>query len=141
MLAVQHVADHPDTPRWCCSRRISAGTSIVAHASKVGLLGGERIEEVQRRGAPNGREGRAKELMLLPGWWYVITAKAIWTTPVRCPNVLALRRASHARCSISAATRKPPTFIRRGLRGALRWAVRGAHRERLRSFLWRREQA
>lgn len=47
MLAVQHVADHPETPALVLLSAHLGGTSIVPHASKVGLLGGDRIDEVE----------------------------------------------------------------------------------------------
>src|SRR5438128_2971915 len=76
MLAVQHVADHPDTPALVLLSAHLGGTSIVPHASKVGLLGGEHIEKVNATARQMIAEGRGNELMLLPGWWYVITAES-----------------------------------------------------------------
>jgi fermentation-respiration switch protein FrsA (DUF1100 family) len=66
------------------------GTSIVPHASKVGLLGGDRIEEVNATARRMIAEGRGKELMLLPGWWYVITAESYLDYSSELPDVLAL---------------------------------------------------
>src|SRR5882672_18643 len=90
MLAVQHVADHPDTPALVLLSAHLGGTSIVPHASKAGLLGGERIEEVNATARQMVAEGRAKELMLLPGWWYVITAESYLDYSSALPDVLAL---------------------------------------------------
>jgi len=90
MLAVQHVVDHPATPALVLLSAHLGGTSIVAHASKVGLLGGERIEEVNAKARQMVAEGRAKELMLLPGWWYVITAESYLDYASQLPDVLAL---------------------------------------------------
>jgi pimeloyl-ACP methyl ester carboxylesterase len=90
MLAVQHVADHPGTPALVLLSAHLGGTSIVPHASKVGLLGGERIEEVNATARQMVAEGRGKELMLLPGWWYVITAESYLDYSSKLPDVLAL---------------------------------------------------
>src|ERR1043165_8612592 len=94
MLAVQHVADHPETPALVLLSAHLGGKNIVPHASKVGLLGGDRIADVEaearevarRAGARAaevdaaarrvGAEGRGPELMVLPGWWWVITAES-----------------------------------------------------------------
>jgi pimeloyl-ACP methyl ester carboxylesterase len=90
MLAVQHVADHPDTPALVLLSAHLGGRSIVPHASKVGLLGGERIDEVNATARRMVAEGRGKELMLLPGWWYVITAESYLDYASELPDVLAL---------------------------------------------------
>jgi len=90
MLAVQHVADHPDTPALVLLSAHLGGTSIVPHASKVGLLGGDRIAEVNATARQMVAEGRGAELMLLPGWWYVITAESYLDYSSALPDVLAL---------------------------------------------------
>jgi len=90
MLAVQHVADHSETPALVLLSAHLGGTSIVPHASKVGLLGGERIEEVNATARQMVAEGRGKELMMLPGWWYVITAESYLDYSRELPDVLAL---------------------------------------------------
>src|SRR6185436_14218680 len=47
MLAVQHAADHPETPALVLLSAHLGGKSVVPLASKVGLLGGDRIETVE----------------------------------------------------------------------------------------------
>jgi pimeloyl-ACP methyl ester carboxylesterase len=98
MLAVQHVVDHPATPALVLLSAHLGGTSIVPHASKVGLLGGERIEEVNAKARQMVAEGRGKELMLLPGWWYVITAESYLDYASQLPDVLAL--SSRIKCPV-----------------------------------------
>ena len=137
MLAVQHVADHPETPALVLLSAHLGGTQVVPLASKVGLLGGERIDEVAATARRMVADGRGGELMLLPGWWHVLTAQSYLDYCASFPTCWRWRRGSPARCSTSAATRNLPTSIRRGVRRARGWAVRCAHRERLRSFLWR----
>src|SRR3954454_5129854 len=67
MLAVQHVADHPETPALVLLSAHLGGKSIVPHASKVGLLGGERIDEIDQQARAMVEAGRRAELMLVPG--------------------------------------------------------------------------
>ena len=98
MLAVQHVADHPQTPALVLLSAHLGGTSIVPHASKVGLLGGERIDEVNATARQMVAEGRGQELMLLPGWWYVITAESYLDYSSELPDVLAL--SSRIKCPV-----------------------------------------
>jgi pimeloyl-ACP methyl ester carboxylesterase len=90
MLAVRHVADHPTTPALVLLSAHLGGRSIVSHASKVGLLGGDRIEEVNATARQMVAGGRGHELMLLPGWWYAITAESYLDYSANLPDVLAL---------------------------------------------------
>jgi pimeloyl-ACP methyl ester carboxylesterase len=90
MLAVQHVADHPQTPALVLLSAHLGGKSVVPHASKVGLLGGDRIDEVEAQARRMVAEGRGKELMVLPGWWWVITAESYLDYCSELPDVLAL---------------------------------------------------
>ena len=90
MLAVQHVADHPDTPALVLLSAHLGGKDVVPLASKVGLLGGDRIAEVEAKARAMVAEGRGKELMLLPGWWWVITAESYLDYSAQLPDVLAL---------------------------------------------------
>ena len=90
MLAVQHVADHAETPALVLLSAHLGGTSIVPHASKVGLLGGDRIDEVDAQARRMVAEGRGKELTVLPGWWWVLTAESYLDYASQLPDVLAL---------------------------------------------------
>jgi pimeloyl-ACP methyl ester carboxylesterase len=90
MLAVQHVADHPETPALVLLSAHLGGKEIVPHASKAGLLGGEHIDEVEATARRMVAEGRGAELMLLPGWWHVITAQSYLDYCTELPDVLAL---------------------------------------------------
>lgn len=90
MLAVQHVVDHPETPALVLLSAHLGGKNIVPHASKVGLLGGDRIDEVEAQARHMVAEGRGKELMVLPGWWWVLTAESYLDYASELPDVLAL---------------------------------------------------
>ena len=90
MLAVQHVADHPKTPALVLLSAHLGGKSVVPLASKVGLLGGDRIDAVEAQARAMVAQGRGGELMVLPGWWYVITAQSYLDYCTELPDVLAL---------------------------------------------------
>ena len=90
MLAVQHVADHSETPALVLLSAHLGGKTIVPHASKVGLLGGDRIAEVEAEARRMVAEGRGKDLMVLPGWWWVITAESYLDYASELPDVLEL---------------------------------------------------
>jgi pimeloyl-ACP methyl ester carboxylesterase len=101
MLGVRHVVDHPQTPALVL---LSAGRGGVrtAEAGRERLFAGDRLDEFTDRARALATAGHGRELMLMPGWWYVITAESfldrIATVPdtidlaprVKCP-VLAIR--------------------------------------------------
>jgi pimeloyl-ACP methyl ester carboxylesterase len=89
MLAVRHVADHAHTPALVLLSAHCGGTNMVPLASKAGLLAGERLEEITARAHEMVEAGRGRELMLLPGWWYV-TSAASFLDLAKCPDILEL---------------------------------------------------
>jgi pimeloyl-ACP methyl ester carboxylesterase len=90
MLAVRHVADHPDTPALALLSAHCGGTRMVPLASKRGLLGGDRLDALTAQAREMIAAGRGRELMLLPGWWYVVSAESFIDLQTNLPDVLAL---------------------------------------------------
>jgi pimeloyl-ACP methyl ester carboxylesterase len=90
MLAVQHVADHPATPALILLSAHLGGRSIVRLASQAGLLGRDHSVQVENKARQMVAEGRGRELMFMPGWWYVITAESYLDYCSNLPDVLAL---------------------------------------------------
>jgi len=86
LLAAQHVADHPRTPALVLLSAHCGGKDMVPLASQRGLLAGNRLEEITRKAA----ESNPRELLLLPGWWYVTSAGSFLDTLSNCPDLLAL---------------------------------------------------
>src|SRR5262245_50881352 len=76
MLAVQHVADHPATPALVLLSAHLGGKSVVPLASKRGLFGGSRIHEIDSQARQMVAEGRGRELIVLPGWFWVVSAQS-----------------------------------------------------------------
>jgi pimeloyl-ACP methyl ester carboxylesterase len=89
MLAVRHVADHPKTPALVLLSAHCGGKDMLPLASKAGLLAQDRLEEVTRDAEERVRRARGRELMLLPGWWYAITAESFLDL-ANCPDILEL---------------------------------------------------
>jgi pimeloyl-ACP methyl ester carboxylesterase len=89
-LAVQHVADHPETPALVLLSAHCGGKGLVARASKAGLIAGDRITEITAQAHALVAAGRGRELMELPGWWYVITAESFVDLLSELPDVLEL---------------------------------------------------
>jgi pimeloyl-ACP methyl ester carboxylesterase len=90
MLAVQHVADHPGTPALVLLSAHRGGKDQVAGSCKAGLFAGDRLEELTAEARALVKAGRGKQLILMPGWWYVITAESFLDRLSEMPDVLAL---------------------------------------------------
>jgi len=97
MLAVRHVADHPQTPALVLLSAHCGGKNMVPLASRAGLLAGSRLPELTSQAERMVKEGKGRELMLLPGWWYV-TSAASFLDLANCPDILEL--APKIRCPV-----------------------------------------
>ena len=87
-LAVRHVADHPRTRALVLLSAHCGGREMVPSASAAGLLAKEKIEELSGAARRLVKEGRGRELLLLPGWWYVTSAASFVDALENCPDVL-----------------------------------------------------
>jgi pimeloyl-ACP methyl ester carboxylesterase len=90
MLAVKHVSDHPRTPAMVLLSAHGGGRDGMRRTSRAGLLAGDRLAEVTSQARSFVAAGRGRELMLLPGWWYVITAESFLDRMTEMPDVLEL---------------------------------------------------
>lgn len=73
-LAAKHAADHPGIPALVLLSGHRGGRDLMRMIAAHGLMAGERYEEITARARELVAAGRASELMLVPGWWYVISA-------------------------------------------------------------------
>ena len=90
MLAVPHVVDHPKTPALILLSAHGGGPDGVRRSSQAGLMAADRLEEITAQAKALVAAGRGRELMLMPGWWYVITAESFLDRCTEMPDVLAL---------------------------------------------------
>ncbi len=90
MLAVQHVADHPQTPALVLLSAHGGGRNIVQRGAQSGLMVGDHVEEFAARAREMVRAGRGRELMLMPGWWYAISAESFLDRLTETPDTLEL---------------------------------------------------
>lgn len=90
MLAVQHVADHPETAALVLLSAHAGGRDGVARSSAAGLMARDRLPEITAQAEAMVAAGRGKELLLMPGWWYVISAESFLDRMTAMPDVLAL---------------------------------------------------
>jgi pimeloyl-ACP methyl ester carboxylesterase len=90
MLAVPHVVNHPDTPAMILLSAHGGGRDGVRRTSAAGLMAGDRLEEITAQAKALVAAGRGSELMLMPGWWYVITAESFLDRNTEMPDMLEL---------------------------------------------------
>lgn len=98
MLAVAHVAKHPDTPAMILLSAHGGGRDGVRRTSQAGLMAADRLGEITTRAKELVAAGRGKELLLMPGWWYAITAESFLDRCTEMPDVLEL--APSIRCPV-----------------------------------------
>jgi pimeloyl-ACP methyl ester carboxylesterase len=89
MLAVRHVSAHPETPALVLLSAHCGGKNMLPLSSKAGLLAQDRLDEFIEEAEARARRGAGRELMLLPGWWYAITAESFLDLR-NCPDILEL---------------------------------------------------
>ena len=90
MLSVRHVADHPQTPALVLLSAHLGGKHVVPLASQRGLFGGSRIHEIDSQARRMVAEGRGRELIMLPGWFWVVSAQSYLDYAYELPDVLEL---------------------------------------------------
>ena len=97
-LAVRHAADHPQTRALVLLSAHCGGRDMVPRACAAGLLAQDRLQELTDKARRLVAAGRGKELMLLPGWWYVTSAASFVDALTEGPEMLAL--APRIRCPV-----------------------------------------
>jgi pimeloyl-ACP methyl ester carboxylesterase len=90
MLAVPHVVAHPETPAMILLSAHGGGRDGVRRSSQAGLMAAGRLEEITARAHAMVAAGRGHELMLMPGWWYVISAESFLDRMTAMPDILEL---------------------------------------------------
>src|SRR5437868_235360 len=90
MLSVRHVADHPETPALVLLSAHLGGRHVVPLASQRGLFGGDRIHEIEALARRMVAEGHGKELIVLPGWFWLASAETYLDYAYELPDLVAL---------------------------------------------------
>lgn len=88
VLAAQYAADHPETPAVVLMSAHRGGQGITSLISEKGLFGKEQLPQLLAQAEQMVAEGRGRELMLLPGWWWVASAESVLDYSGNMPNTL-----------------------------------------------------
>lgn len=90
MLGVQHVVDHPQTRALVLLSAGRGGERADTVRGTERLFAVDRFGELGAKARELVDAGRGRELMLMPGWWYVISAESFLDRIKTVPDTIAL---------------------------------------------------
>jgi len=90
MLGVRHVVDWADTPGLVLLSAHRGGKGIMRLMADNGLMAADRYGEITDSARRLVAEGNGNQLMLVPGWWYVISATTYVEYLDHCPDTVEL---------------------------------------------------
>ena len=100
MLSTRHVVDHPNTPALVL---LSAGRGSARQDTSGGserLFADGKLDVLTQQARNLVAAGRGRDLMFMPGWWYVISAESFLDRIVSVPDTIAL--APRIKCPVLA---------------------------------------
>ena len=90
MLGVRHVIEHQDTPGLVLLSAHRGGKRIMRLMADNGLMAADRYDAITTQARDLVASGLGEELMLVPGWWYVISARTYVEFLDNCPDIVEL---------------------------------------------------
>jgi pimeloyl-ACP methyl ester carboxylesterase len=111
MLAGCFAADRPEVSGLVLLSAHAGGSNTYPRSCASGLMAAARAHEFAEKARSLVAEGRGDELILLPSWWYAITAASLVDRMDNTPDLLA--RASSVTCpslAIRGSTESPVTY-------------------------------
>ena len=103
MLGIKHCAEDLDTRALVLMSAHMGGKDISRRLSASGLFAKDRFGDITAQAEMMVAQGRGQELMLLPDWWWVISAESFLDRSCNTPDIL--EEAPKVRC---------PTLFLRG---------------------------
>ncbi len=74
MLGANHVAHHPETPALVLLSAHRGGAGLAEAASQRGLFAGDQWADLYKKAQQLVAQGDGRQLLVLPGWWHVVSA-------------------------------------------------------------------
>ena len=100
MLSTRHVVDHPGTPALVLLSAGRGGPQQDTSGGSEKLFAAGRIDDLTRQAREMVDTGRGRDLMFMPGWWYVISAESFLDRIVSVPDTIAV--APQIKCPVLA---------------------------------------
>ena len=100
MLSTRHVADHPNTPALVLLSAGRGGRRQDTSGGSERLFAVDKLDELTQQARALVAAGKPRELLFMPGWWYVISAESFLDRIVNVPDTIAL--APQIRCPVLA---------------------------------------
>ena len=100
MLSTRHVADHPHTPALVLLSAGRGGKQQDTSGGSEKLFAAGKLDELTQKARDLVAAGKGRELMFMPGWWYVISAESFLDRIVSVPDTIAL--APQIQCPVLA---------------------------------------
>ncbi len=98
MLAVQFAAAHAETRALVLLSAHRGGRDTVPLGCRAGQLAQDRLEEAVAQAERLVASGNGRALMLVPGWWYALSAESFLDRLHNTPDTLAA--APHVACPV-----------------------------------------
>ncbi len=108
VLAAQHCADHAETRALVLLSAHRGGPGITTTISEQGLFGKDQLPALIAEAKKMIAEGRGRELLLLPGWWWVISAESLVDYSGNMPTTLDNARKITAPVLFICGDQEPP---------------------------------
>jgi pimeloyl-ACP methyl ester carboxylesterase len=93
LLAVRHVVDHQDTPALVLLSAHRGGTGLMRLMAENGLMATDRFDEITAEARRLVAADAGQTLMLVPGWWYLISATTYVEFLDNCPDLIEMAAA------------------------------------------------
>lgn len=100
MLSTRHVVDHPGTPALVLLSAGRGGPQQDTSGSSEKLFAAGRLDDLTRQAREMVAAGCGRDLMFMPGWWYVISAESFLDRIASVPDTIAL--APQIKCPVLA---------------------------------------
>jgi pimeloyl-ACP methyl ester carboxylesterase len=100
MLSTRHVVDHPNTPALVLLSAGRGGPQRETPNATEKLFAVGKLDALTQQARDMVAAGKGRELMFMPGWWYVISAESFLDRIVSVPDTIAL--APQIKCPVLA---------------------------------------
>ncbi len=98
LLAAHFAARHPEVRALVLLSAHAGGKDVARRLSERGLWAGDRLEELTAHAHQSVAGGRPRALMLLPGWWHVVSAQTFTDYATNCPDLI--EEAQRVQCPV-----------------------------------------